>query len=62
MHYIYPPPDQVLIYIEGLDEYVFPLVHNFIAGVSKKYPGYNTELASVEDIREFQTGWMLRLP
>lgn len=55
MHYIYPP-DQVVIYIEGLDEYVFPLVHNFIDGVSKKYPGYNTELASVEDIREFQTG------
>lgn len=33
-----------------------PIIQNFITALSKKYPAYNSELASEIDIREFQKG------
>ena len=42
--------------LEDIDDYLLPIIQNFITTLSEKYPAYNSELASENDIREFQKG------
>ena len=42
--------------LNDIDNYLFPLIHDFITNLSKKYPSHSSKLASEKDIREFQKG------
>lgn len=41
---------------EDINNYLLPIIQNFITILSEKYPAYNSKLASKNDIREFQKG------
>ena len=42
--------------LNDIDNYLFPLIHNFITTLSEKHSSHSSEMASEKDIREFQKG------